>query len=110
MEPVPYTHFAALQIVVGEITAVEIVPDADRLLALTVDVGEAEPRQIISGIREYFSDPQALCGRRCPFVINLEPRDIRGRSSHGMILAAHTDAAFSLLTFDEALPPGTPIR
>ena len=49
-----YDDFAKLDIRIGTITAIEVVPEADRLLKLTVDVGEETPRQIISGIREYF--------------------------------------------------------
>lgn len=110
MTDVPFAQFADLQIVIGEITAVSVVPDADRLLQLQVDVGEERPRQIISGIREYFPDEQVLVGRQCPFVINLEPRTIRGLTSYGMILAAHQDEAFSLLSPEPKLTPGTPVR
>ena len=42
--------------------SVEIIEDADKLLKLMVDVGEAEPRQIVSGIRNYFPEPQILVG------------------------------------------------
>ena len=107
---IPFSQFAELEIVVGTILTVDVVPDADRLLLLSVDVGENEPRQIVSGIREYFTDEQALVGKQCPFVINLEPRKIRGLESNGMILAAHTDDVFSVLTPTPSLPPGTRIR
>ena len=110
MTDVPFAQFADLQIVIGEITAVSVVPDADRLLQLQVDVGEEHSRQIISGIREYFPDEQVLVGRQCPFVINLEPRTIRGLTSYGMILAAHQDETFSLLSPEPKLTPGTPVR
>ena len=54
------------------------------------EVGEERDiRQIISGIREYYS-PEQLIGKQCPFVTNLEPRTIRGLVSHGMILAVKT--------------------
>lgn len=110
MNTVPFSQFADLTIVIGEITAVEIVPEADRLLKLTVDVGEETPRQIVSGIREYFADEQTLVGKRCPFVTNLEPRTIRGLESQGMILAAHYEDTFGLLLPSATLPPGTPVR
>jgi methionyl-tRNA synthetase len=111
-----YEQFAALDIRIGEIRAVDIVENADKLLRLTVDVGETEddgvtprPRQIISGIRTFFDDPQALVGIRCPFIINLEPRTIRGLESQGMILAAGDEQAFSLLVSTN-VPPGTKVR
>ena len=108
MKPeINYEQFAALDIAIGNIETVEIVEDADKLLKLTVDVGEDNPRQIISGIREYFADPQFLVGKQCPFVLNLEPRVIRGFLSQGMILAASHDAIFALLVPHNTLPVGT---
>lgn len=110
MSSISFQQFAELQIVVGTITSVEVVPDADRLLKLSVDVGEEKDRQIVSGIRTYFSDEQELVGKQCPFIINLEPRTIRGLESQGMILAAHNQDTFSLLEPNPALPAGTSIQ
>ena len=109
---IPFSQFADLQIVLGTITEVTIVPEADRLLRLLVDVGEEEPRQVISGIRDYVEDIETLVGMQCPFVINLEPRTIRGYESHGMILAAHHESNFAFLvpSQKDVLPPGTPVR
>ncbi len=106
---IDFAHFAALEIKIGTITAVEIVEDADKLLKLTVDLGEAMPRQIVSGIREYFPDEQVLVGKQSPFVANLAPRTIRGLESQGMILAAGGDT-FALLSPSESLSPGTSVR
>lgn len=104
---ITYDDFAKLDIALGEIKAVEIVEDADKLLKLTVDVGEPEPRQIISGIRAFFEDPQVLVGKKCPFLVNLQPRVIRGFESQGMILAAERDGVFALFNPHNDLPPGT---
>lgn len=55
-------------------------------------------RQVISGIAEFFEDPQVLVNVKCPFVTNLEPRKIRGLESQAMIVAAHSkDGVFSVL-------------
>lgn len=108
-DTINYEQFAKLDIAIGEIKTVEVVEDADKLLKLTVDVGEAEPRQIVSGIRTFFADPQELVGAKCPFLINLEPRVIRGLESQGMILAAERDGTFALLKPHQDLPPGTSI-
>ncbi len=70
----------------------------------------AVPRQIVSGIREFFEDPQSLVGKQCPFLVNLEPRIIRGFESQGMILAASTDAGFALLHPDKELTPGARVK
>ncbi|MEZ4103820.1 MAG: hypothetical protein R3B60_00870 [Candidatus Paceibacterota bacterium] len=97
MEYITYDDFAKIEIKIGTIKSVEVVPEADRLLKLMVDVGEEELRQIISGIRTYFEDPQSLVEVQCPFITNLEPRKIKGLMSHGMILATSTEDSFSLL-------------
>lgn len=104
---ITYEQFAALDITLGTIVAVAVVEDADKLLKLTVDVAEAEPRQIVSGIREYFEDPQVLVGKQCPFVLNLAPRTIRGLESQGMILAASHEDVFAMLEPSNLLPNGT---
>jgi len=107
---ISYDDFAKLEIRIGEIKTVAIVEDADKLLRLTVDFGEETPRQIISGIRTYFDDPQWLVGKKCPFLTNLEPRMIRGFESQGMILAASHDETLGLLFPHQDLPIGTKIK
>ncbi len=106
---VSYDDFAKLDITIGSILSVEVVEGADKLLRLEVEVGEAVPRQIVSGIREYFADPQSLVGRQCPFLTNLQPRTIRGLESQGMILAAEANGVFALLSPHTELPAGTKI-
>lgn len=110
METITYNDFAKLDIRIGVITSVELVPETDRLLKLTVDIGESEPRQIISGIREYFEDINWLVGKRCPFLTNLEPRVIKGFESQGMILAASHEDLFGLLIPHTELPAGASIK
>ena len=100
--------FKETEIRVGQILEVEKVPNTDKLLKLKVDLGEAMPRQIISGIALYFPDPQILIGKKVPFVTNLEPRVIRGLESQGMILAASADSGvFSLLEVNSGISNGT---
>lgn len=116
MEEIQYDDFAKLEIRIGTITAVAVVEDADKLLQLTVDLGEVQEdgtpklRQIVSGIREFFDDPQYLVGKQCPFVANLAPRTIRGIESQGMIMAASTDTTFALLAPHVSLPAGTKVN
>lgn len=109
-EIISYDDFAKLDIALGVITSVEVVEGADKLLKLLVDIGEEKPRQIISGIREFFEDPQSLVGKQCPFLVNLEPRVIRGFESQGMILASSLDNTLALLYPSTMLPAGTRIR
>ena len=107
---ISHEDFAKLEIKIGTIKKVELVDNADRLLKLTVDVGEEAPRQIISGIREFFQDPKVLEGKQCPFLVNLEPRNIRGLESQGMILAGGEGETFTLLHTATLVPAGTLIH
>lgn len=107
---IQYDDFAKLDIALGTIRAVEIVEDADKLLKLTVDVGEETPRQILSGIREFVADPETLVGKQFPFVVNLAPRTIRGLESQGMILAALANDTFTFLEPSTPLPPGSRVN
>ncbi len=110
MEQINYDDFAKLEIKIGTILSVEVVPDADKLLKLMVDVGEAEPRQIVSGIRTHFEDIEVLVGRQCPFIVNLAPRTIRGFESNGMIMAASQEGVFALLHPHVEVPAGAGVK
>jgi len=109
-EKITYEDFAKLQIKIGTIVAVEVVPEADKLLKLTVELGEEVPRQIVSGIREYVSEPQELIGRQAPFLVNLAPRTIRGLVSDGMILAVGDESSFAFLQPHIEVSAGSPVR
>jgi len=99
--------FKKVELVVGKILAAEKIPETDKLLKLSVDLGEPTPRQIVSGISLYFPDCAVLVGKKCMFVANLEPRMIRGIESNGMILAVSTeDGEFSLLEPNNEIRPG----
>lgn len=105
-EKIDYETFAKIEVKIGTVLAAEIVPDADRLLKLSVDVGEEEPRQIVSGIRAYVA-PEDIVDKQFPFVTNLAPRTIRGLTSNGMIFAAGDEDVFTLLAPMTPVPPGT---
>lgn len=111
-----YDDFTKVEIRIGEVLSVELIEGADKLLKCMVDVGDVDaegnkvPRQILSGIREYFEDPQVLVGKKFPYVVNLEPRTIRGFESHGMILAASHEGTLALLAPTADVPPGTKIK
>ncbi len=81
--------FSKIEIKIGTIKTAEYIEGSDKLLRLTVDFGESEPRQILSGIRKYY-ELDYLVGKQCPFVTNLAPRTMKGLTSYGMILAART--------------------
>jgi methionyl-tRNA synthetase len=89
---IAYDDFGKLDLRVGKILSAERVPKADKLLKLSVDLGEPEPRTIAAGIAEAYADPQTLVGKNVVVVANLAPRTIRGITSRGMLLAAHGGA------------------
>ncbi len=106
VETISLETFKKVDIRVGEIMRAQKVVNADKLLQLNVLFGEEE-RQIVSGIAQYFPEPEALVGKRCAFVYNLEPRTIRGIESQGMILASAEDSHLFLI--ESQAPSGTKI-
>ncbi len=95
---ISYDQFSAVDLRVGIVLTCEKVPKKDKLLRLTVDVGEAEPRQIVAGLALTFQ-PEQLVGRRVVVVANLAPRDFgKGLVSHGMLLATGPSEALTLAT------------
>ncbi len=94
---IEFADFQKVDMRVGRVLAGEKHPDADKLLKLTVDVGEPTPRQIIAGLAETFA-PASLVDREVVVVVNLKPRKIRGLESQGMILAVRTPEGMRLLT------------
>lgn len=104
-------EYAKIEIKIGCVLKAEFILDADKLLRLEVDFGEEKPRQIVSGIKAYYPNPEDLVGTKCAFLANLEPRVIRGLESQGMILAASTtEGQFSLLKVSDDIPVGTKIK
>ncbi len=79
--------FAKVELRAGEVLTAERVPKATKLLKLTIDLAEAQPRQVVAGIAQYY-EPEKLVGRKVIVVSNLAPRKLRGLESNGMILAA----------------------
>ena len=114
-------EFKKVDIILGQILSAEKIPNTDRLLKLSVDLGPVlvqevkeevsalndddmqsipatdfieakhDIRQIVSGIANYFPDISVLVGKKCMFIANLEPRMIRGFESQGMIMALSTE-------------------
>lgn len=103
--------FAKVELRVGEILTAERVPKADKLLRFTIDLGEAQPRQILAGIAQYY-EPEKLVGRKLIVVANLAPRKLRGLESQGMILAASIgeEGRPVLAGFLEEVPNGAKLK
>jgi methionyl-tRNA synthetase len=107
---VAYDDLAAIDLRVGLILSCEKVPKKDKLYRLSVDLGEAAPRQIVAGLALSFT-PEALVGRRVIVVANLAPRDFgKGLVSDGMLLAAGPSDALDLATVTGDVKPGTRLK
>ncbi len=107
---VNYDDFAKLELRVAVVRAAEKVKGADKLLKLTVDAGDPEPRTIVAGIALAYPDPAVLAGKRIVVVANLAPRALRGITSQGMLLAAGEAASLQLVTVGEGIPAGTKVK
>ena len=105
------TDFTKVDLRVGEVLTAERIPKADKLLLLTVDIGEEKPRQILAGIAQFYS-PEQLLGRKIAVVANLKPRKLRGHESQGMLLAASVgeEGKPVIATFTEDVPNGARLK
>jgi len=107
---IQYDDFAKVELKVARILTAEKIEKADKLLKLSVDVGEASPRTIVAGIAVSYPDPSVLPGRRIVVVANLAPKPLRGIESHGMLLAAGEAPNLQLVTVGEGIAPGTRVK
>jgi methionyl-tRNA synthetase len=103
--------FAKLDLRIGTVLACEFVEGSDKLLRFELDAGELGRRQIFSGIRASYGEPETLVGCNVVFIANLAPRKMRFGISEGMILSAGFDGgALHLLGVDDSAQPGMPVR
>jgi methionyl-tRNA synthetase len=107
---IQYDDFAKVELKVALVKAAERVEKADKLLKLTVDAGEPEPRTIVAGIALAYPEPQALVGKRIVVVANLAPRPLRGITSQGMLLAAGEPPNLTVVTVGDSIAPGTRVK
>ncbi|WP_407391713.1 methionine--tRNA ligase [Methanobrevibacter sp.] len=91
-------QFDEIVIKIGEVKEAEKIEKSDKLLKLQIDIGEEKPRQIVSGIANYYS-PEELIGKKVCVLANLKPAKLFGTLSEGMILA--TGESVALLSPDE---------
>ncbi len=103
--------FAKLDLRIGKVTACEAVEGSDKLLRFELDAGALGTRQIFSGIRAAYAEPEKLVGRNVVFIANLAPRKMRFGLSEGMILSAGDGGSdLFLLDADPGARPGATVR
>lgn len=124
---IQFGDFSKVELRVGIIISADIVEKSEKLLKLAVNFGEYETstqmsegenegqesvsipryRQVVSGIRKQFQNPEELIGKMFVFVTNLEPRPIMGLVSEAMIIAGTSESGLALMTPTAPLAPGT---
>ncbi|MBS0326893.1 MAG: methionine--tRNA ligase [Proteobacteria bacterium] len=108
--PIAIDDFAKVELRIARIVAAEAVDGSDKLVKLTLDIGEANPRTVFAGIKGAYA-PDALVGRLTPMVANLAPRKMRFGVSEGMVLAASGDGpGVYLLAPDSGAIPGMRVK
>lgn len=103
-----YKDFKNLDIRIGTVKTCEQVEGSKNLYKLMVDCGEAEYRQILSSLVEYYTTEE-LIGKVIPVIVNLKPAKIFGQMSYGMLLAAELENQCVLLTTDKPIENGARI-
>jgi len=101
-------QFFETSLKVGTVIEAEEVPKSKKLLKLLVDLGEEQPRQIVAGIKEFYS-PEELVNTQVCVVANLKPAKLMGIVSQGMLLAAKDEDGLCLIRPEKPKKPGTPI-
>jgi methionyl-tRNA synthetase len=102
--------FLKVDLRVGLVLTAQPVKNSTKLMHMTVDLGEGQPRTIVAGIAEAYG-PADLIGRKVVIVANLQPRKLKGIESNGMIVAASvSDGKPVLAGFHEDIPVGARLK
>jgi methionyl-tRNA synthetase len=108
--PISIDDFTRVDMRVGVVRSAAPVKGAGKLLHLSVDIGEPQPRSIVAGIALAY-EAEALVGRKVVIVANLQPRKLRGVESQGMIVAASLEGGSPVLAgFLEDVPVGARLK
>lgn len=114
MEKITIDDLSKIEIKIGEILKVERIENSEKLLKLTVNFGEENPRTVLSGIARFFENINDLEGRKCAFVTNLVEREMMGLKSQAMILAvsgeSDSNSFFSTLNVNSDVPAGVFVK
>ena len=105
---ISYDDFRKVDLRIAKIMSAERVEGSDKLLRLEVQIGD-EKRQIVGGIGKVYA-PENLIGKEIVIVANLEPRQLMGLESQGMLLAADSPEGPVLLMPDREVLPGSEIK
>jgi methionine--tRNA ligase beta chain len=105
-----FLDFVKFDFRVGEVKEASLLEGSKKLIVLKVDLGEDYGVvEILSGLAEFYQ-PEDLVGNKYIVLANLEPKQMMGRLSNGMILVADDPEKFALIPLDKKLKNGTVIR
>lgn len=105
---ISFEEFKKIELKVGKIEKAEKIKGSEKLLKLTIDLGQ-EKREIVAGIAKEYS-PESLKEKEVIIVTNLEPKKIMGIESQGMLLAANFEGKPVLIVPEKRVPPGTKVQ
>lgn len=106
--PISAEDFSKIDMRVGKIVAVDLIPTSENLLKLTIDMGEMKTRRAVAGIaRDY--PPQHLVGKEVVVLANLKPSRILGVEFETMILAAKDGEGFVIIQPEKPVKPGSKV-
>ncbi|MCH4247496.1 MAG: methionine--tRNA ligase [Acinetobacter populi] len=104
-DPITIDDFVKIDLRVAQVLQADFVEGSDKLLQLTLDVGETESRNVFSGIRSQYA-PEDLIGKLVVMVANLAPRKMRFGISNGMVLCAGNDQGLYIISPESGAKPG----
>jgi len=105
-EEITIDDFSKIDLRMGVIREAELVEDARKLIRIMVDLGEGRLRQVFSGIRSAYPEPEKLLGMKVIVVANLKPRKMKFGISEGMILAGGGKKRMTVASLEGDLLPG----
>lgn len=108
-----FDQFSQIELKIGTVLGAENVEGSEKLIKLKVDLGEdppaGGPRQILAGVKQWYK-PENFVGKQVIVVANMEPKNMMGLESQGMMLAADTENGPVFLTVPKKVPAGTKVR
>jgi len=110
-----YEEFSKVELKIAKVLEAVRIEGSEKLIKLTLDAGDKDEagvlikRQVVAGIGKFY-EPDTLIGKEITIVANLEPRQLMGLESNGMILAASDENGLALLVPDKEIRPGSGIK
>ena len=106
---IDYEDFSKINLIVGEITKAENVEGADKLIKLSLDLGDLGTKEVFSGIKKFYNT-EDLIGKKTLVVENLKPKVMKFGTSSGMVLAADSNGEVIVLDLNKNIKNGSKVK